>query len=93
MEIALRPGTDTFQGAVEIEIATRAPLDVDIRETVFPLLMRPAFDPDTATIPFEFLRQNYDRLLPLLPRDVFGDYAVYVIRTGEGYLIRPGGRQ
>ena len=27
VEIALRPGTDTFQGAVEIEIATRAPLD------------------------------------------------------------------
>ena len=64
----------------------------DIRETFFLLLILPTRDRHTATLPFEFIRQNFDRLLTLLPRDVGGDFAAYLPFGTEGYCDA-GGRQ
>ncbi len=64
----------------------------DVRETFFPLLIVRARDRYTATLPFGFVRQNFDRLLTRLPSGIGGDYASYLPMTAEGYCDA-GGQQ
>jgi alanyl aminopeptidase len=49
--------------------------DFDPRESFFPLLFRPLEYVETRDLPFQFVKQNLDKLLARLPREVGGDYA------------------
>ncbi len=49
--------------------------EFDPRESFFALLFGPLGYPETRDLPFQFVKQNLDKLLARLPREVGGDYA------------------
>ena len=58
--------------------------DFDMRQAFYPLLFGPLHHRSTAQIPFEFVRDNWDRLMKALPHEVGGDYAAAIPRVGLG---------
>jgi alanyl aminopeptidase len=64
--------------------------DYDTREAFFPLLFGPLANRETRTLPFEFVKQNLDRLVAKLPREVGGDYAAALPALGEGFCSAAG---
>jgi len=49
--------------------------EFDMRESFFALMFGPLSYPPTRPLPFEFIKQNLDKLLARLPREVGSDYA------------------
>jgi alanyl aminopeptidase len=58
--------------------------DFDMRQAFYPLLMRPLRYRPTAELPFEFVRDNWERLIQALPHEVGSDYAAAIPRIGAG---------
>jgi alanyl aminopeptidase len=57
----------------------------DARETFYPLLFGPLAYPETRDVPFAFVRENLDKLLARLPREVGGDYAASLPMVGGSF--------
>jgi len=59
--------------------------DFDSRESFFPLLFGPLGYVETRDLPFQFVKQNLDKLLARLPREVGADYAADFALTGNAF--------
>jgi alanyl aminopeptidase len=59
--------------------------EFDPREGFFALLFGGLGNPETRELPFQFLKQNIDRLLELLPREVGEDYAANFPFAGAAF--------
>jgi alanyl aminopeptidase len=59
--------------------------DFDARESFFPLLFGPLGYVETRDLPFQFIKQNLDKLLARLPREVGGDYAANFPFSGGAF--------
>jgi len=57
----------------------------DAREAFYPLLFGPLAYPETRDVPFAFVRENLDKLLAHLPREVGGDYAANLPMVGGSF--------
>ncbi len=57
--------------------------EFDFREVMSAFLRSPS--PETRRMPFEFVRDNLDALLKVLPREVGSDYAAYLPLVGSGF--------
>ena len=60
---------------------------VDPREAN-PLLFGPLADPRTRAIPFELVRDNYDRLVSTLPDGTVGGFSAYLPSVGRAFCDR-----
>jgi alanyl aminopeptidase len=72
------------------EIARRAMAltltkEFDPRESFHALLFGPLEYPETRELPFQFVEQNIDKLLTLVPREVGEDYAAVFPLVGGGF--------
>jgi len=69
----------------------RAALDLlvsgnfDAREAFYPLLFGPLSYAETRDVPFTFVRENLDKLVARLPREVGGDYAASLPLVGGAF--------
>jgi alanyl aminopeptidase len=59
--------------------------EFDPRESFFSLLFGPLGYPETRELPFQFVQQNIDKLLTLVPREVGEDYAAFFPFAGGGF--------
>jgi alanyl aminopeptidase len=59
--------------------------EFDARESFFALLFGPRAYPETRELPFQFVEQNIDKLLAVVPREVGEDYAAYLPFVGSGF--------
>jgi alanyl aminopeptidase len=59
--------------------------EFDARESFFALLFGPRAYPETRELPFQFVEQNIDKLLAVIPREVGEDYAAYLPFVGGGF--------
>jgi len=57
--------------------------EFDLREVMTSFFSAPS--PQTRRIPFEFVRDNLDAILKILPREVGSDYAAYLPMVGGGF--------
>jgi alanyl aminopeptidase len=57
----------------------------DAREAFYPLLFGPLAYAETRDVPFVFVRENLDKLLARLPREVGGDYAASLPLVGGSF--------
>jgi alanyl aminopeptidase len=72
------------------EIARRAlaltlTKEFDARESFYALLFGPLVYPETRELPFQFVRQNIDTLLTVIPREVGEDYAAVLPSVGRAF--------
>ncbi len=72
------------------EIARRAlaltlTKEFDARESFFPLMFDPLAYPETRELPFQFIQQNIDKLLTLVPREVGEDFAAIFPFAGGAF--------
>lgn len=65
----------------------------DAREGFYPLFFGPMKYRETRTLPFEFVKQNLDRLLTKLPREVGEDFAAVLPAVGNGFCDAGGRAQ
>jgi cytosol alanyl aminopeptidase len=56
--------------------------DFDPRQAFYPLIFQPLKNRETADVPFEFVRENWDQLLDKLPHEVGGDYTAVLPEVG-----------
>ena len=61
--------------------------EFDARESFFALLFGPLAYPETRDLPFQFVQQNIDKLLTVIPREVGEDYAA-VLPFCRGRILR-----
>jgi len=61
--------------------------EFDFREVMGSFLGSPT--PETRRLPFEFVRDNLDALLKVLPRGVGSDFAAYLPMVGAGFCSAP----
>ncbi|HLJ46216.1 MAG TPA: M1 family metallopeptidase [Bryobacteraceae bacterium] len=59
--------------------------EFDAREAFGALLFGPMRHPETRDLPFEFVKQNLDKLLASLPREVGEDFAAGLPRVGDAF--------
>jgi alanyl aminopeptidase len=59
--------------------------EFDPREGFFALLFGGLGNPETRELPFQFVKQNIDKLLELLPREVGEDYAANFPFAGAAF--------
>jgi cytosol alanyl aminopeptidase len=59
--------------------------DFDPRESFFALVFGPLAYPETRDLPFQFVKENLDKLLARLPREVGGDYAANFPAVGGAF--------
>jgi alanyl aminopeptidase len=59
--------------------------EFDARESFFALLFGPRAYPETRDLPFQFVEQNIDKILAVVPREVGEDYAAYLPFVGTGF--------
>jgi alanyl aminopeptidase len=74
----------------EPEIARRAlaltlTKEFDARESFFSLIFGPRAYPETRELPFQFIQQNIDKLLTLVPREVGEDFAAMFPFAGDAF--------
>jgi alanyl aminopeptidase len=72
------------------EIARRAlaltlTKEFDARESFYALLFGPLTYPETRELPFQFVQQNIDTLLTVIPREVGEDYAAVLPSVGRAF--------
>jgi alanyl aminopeptidase len=72
------------------EIARRAlalslTQEFDARESFFSLMFGPLAYPETRELPFQFIQQNIEKLLALVPREVGEDFAAYLPSAGGAF--------
>lgn len=66
--------------------------DLDARET-FAILSGPLSSPETERLPFDFVRANYDRLLPRLPSGGDFDGRIQLLATGAAFCDEASERE
>jgi len=59
--------------------------EFDARESFFALLFGPRAYPETRDLPFQFVEQNIDKLLTVIPREVGEDYAADLPFVGGAF--------
>jgi alanyl aminopeptidase len=59
--------------------------EFDARESFFPLLFGPRAYPETRDLPFQFVQQNIDQLLEVIPREVGEDFAANLPFVGGAF--------
>jgi alanyl aminopeptidase len=59
--------------------------EFDARESVFSLLFGPLAYPETRELPFQFVKQNIDKLLEVVPREIGQDYAAFFPFVGAAF--------
>lgn len=59
--------------------------EFDMRESFFTLLFTPLRYPETRELPFQFLKEHLNDLLPKLPGEVGGDFAAGLPRVGGAF--------
>ncbi|MGI8741639.1 MAG: M1 family metallopeptidase [Bryobacteraceae bacterium] len=59
--------------------------EFDIRQSFFTLLFGPSRYPETREVPFQFVKEHLNELLPKLPGEVGGDFAAGLPGVGRGF--------
>jgi alanyl aminopeptidase len=59
--------------------------EFDMRESFVPLLYTPLRYPETRDLPFQFVKQHLNELLPKLPGEVGGDFAAGLPGVGRNF--------
>ncbi len=67
--------------------------EFDLRESFHPLLFSPLQLRETAKLPFEFVQENLDALLKVLPHDAASDLAASLVVVGNGFCDEQGAAQ
>jgi alanyl aminopeptidase len=59
--------------------------EFDIRQSLYPILREPLHYPGTRDLPFRFIREHLDQLMPRLPREVGEDFAAALPSVAAGF--------